>query len=633
MDDFLLVAPVELRASGEADPVQVNILAYTGGVLNLSGWYTPVVVDLAGLRLPETIPLLADHENNLQSVAGSGSPVSDGKTLRVEGKIAPTSPAGKLVLDLARSGVKLQASIGATAKKTIRVADTDLEANGQKHSIKGSVIHVIESELKEVSIVAIGADGKTSVTVAAKAAERTGMSTDIEAAVAAERSRVKKIEELCGGEWGQHSPRVADLRAKAIDGAITVEELQTGLLATLRAGRPNIDTVPFSRQAGGPDQAATIEASFALSCGLSESFAGKHFDERVMNAALSRANRGMSLQGLLRASLQTAGRSAPTGRFNDGTIRAAFEADQQIRASGVSTFSVPGILSNTANKLMLEAFNGMAITYGKFTKKGTNPDFKSAARYRLTAKGSFQKIAPGGEIKHISLEETSYSAQLETYGAMIAIDRKDIINDDLNAFAAVPKLLGRQSAIKVERSVYELLLSNPSTFFGAGNKNYISGATTVLSSGGLQQGFQKFVEQVDANNDPILIRPSILLVPPALETVARELTISQHILLGMDQEGIRGSTNIWNGLLEPVTSPYLGSAAALSGASDVAWYLLAGSGDYAVIEVAFLNGVQAPTVETAQLDFNVLGVQMRAYHDFGVNMLDHRGGVKSKGAA
>jgi hypothetical protein len=52
-----------------------------------------------------------------------------------------------------------------------------------------------------------------------------------------------------------------------------------------------------------------------------------------------------------------------------------------------------------------------------------------------------------------------------------------------------------------------------------------------------------------------------------------------------------------------------------------------------VIEVAFLNGQESPTIETAEADFNVLGVQMRGYHDFGVALQDPRGGVKAKGEA
>ena len=53
----------------------------------------------------------------------------------------------------------------------------------------------------------------------------------------------------------------------------------------------------------------------------------------------------------------------------------------------------------------------------------------------------------------------------------------------------------------------------------------------------------------------------------------------------------------------------------------------------AAIVVGFLNGQQTPTVESAQADFNTLGVQMRGYQDFGVALKDYRAGALSKGAA
>jgi len=66
-----------------------------------------------------------------------------------------------------------------------------------------------------------------------------------------------------------------------------------------------------------------------------------------------------------------------------------------------------------------------------------------------------------------------------------------------------------------------------------------------------------------------------------------------------------------------VRSSYL-SNPKYTGASSLAWYILADPADMPVIEVAFLNGQQQPTVESADADFNNLGIQMRGYHDFGV---------------
>ncbi len=55
--------------------------------------------------------------------------------------------------------------------------------------------------------------------------------------------------------------------------------------------------------------------------------------------------------------------------------------------------------------------------------------------------------------------------------------------------------------------------------------------------------------------------------------------------------------------------------------------------DLAAIEVVFLNGQEAPTIETADADFSVLGIQMRGYHDFGAALQESRAAVKAKGEA
>jgi hypothetical protein len=79
-------------------------------------------------------------------------------------------------------------------------------------------------------------------------------------------------------------------------------------------------------------------------------------------------------------------------------------------------------------------------------------------------------------------------------------------------------------------------------------------------------------------------------------------------------------------------SRYL-SNSTYPGNSEKAWYLLADPVDLPVIEVAFLNGQESPTIETAEADFNVLGIQMRGFHDFGVSLQDAKAAIRSKGEA
>jgi hypothetical protein len=58
------------------------------------------------------------------------------------------------------------------------------------------------------------------------------------------------------------------------------------------------------------------------------------------------------------------------------------------------------------------------------------------------------------------------------------------------------------------------------------------------------------------------------------------------------------------------------SNSSYTGYSTTAWYLLANPDDLPVIEVAFLNGRETPVVESADADFDTLGVQFRGYSGF-----------------
>jgi hypothetical protein len=83
------------------------------------------------------------------------------------------------------------------------------------------------------------------------------------------------------------------------------------------------------------------------------------------------------------------------------------------------------------------------------------------------------------------------------------------------------------------------------------------------------------------------------------------------------------NANIFQGRYPVVVSQYLSAAKV--------WYLLADPQDLSMIETVFLNGQRSPTIETADVDFSTLGIQMRGYHDFGVSKQDKRAAVKNKG--
>jgi hypothetical protein len=249
----------------------------------------------------------------------------------------------------------------------------------------------------------------------------------------------------------------------------------------------------------------------------------------------------------------------------------------------------------------------------------------------LVGADQYQPIGRGGAIKSGTLGNETYTNKADTMALLLSIDRRDIINDDLGAITTVPRKLGRGSGLAINDVFWSIFLNN-AAFFAAGNNNYLTGATTALTIDGLTGAETAFNNQVDSDGKPIGIAPAIALVPTALNAIGTQLFKAVEIRDNTTNKGAYPTANPHQGKYQVQVSRYL-SNAKYTGNSAAAWYLLADPADLPVIEVAFLNGQEAPTIETAEADFNVLGIQMRGYHDFGVALQDPRGGVKSKGSA
>ncbi len=167
-----------------------------------------------------------------------------------------------------------------------------------------------------------------------------------------------------------------------------------------------------------------------------------------------------------------------------------------------------------ANKSLLDAYLAVPRVSQNFCRTANNTDFKVHTRYRMTMAGNMEQVGPDGELKHLTLGEQGYTNQLATYGGIVALNRQQLHNDDLNALVDTSRFLGRKSAIAVEKAVFTLLLSNPASFFSAGNKNLVTGAASALSVSGITAAEQKFMDQVDEQGEPValIVVPKVLAV-------------------------------------------------------------------------------------------------------------------------
>ena len=611
-----------------------SMTAYTGGPMQLAGWRYPVVVDLAGLQATAKPKVFLEHDRTARVGHIDNVQITQ-STLGVTGVVSASGKAAQEVLADAANGFPWQASIGARAVEVQWVPEgKTAQANGQTFS--GPINIARQSILGEVSFVALGADDSTSALIAAN--KESNMTTapgtaetpvsvngsdttpnhavaseSIRAAAAAEMKRIAAIQKICGTS-GKH----ADIAAKAVEEGWSQEKTE---LAVLRAERPSAPAV--HTHDNRIDQ-KVILATAGFAGRLPEKTLLSSYGEQAVEAASKL--RGIGVQEFFRLCARAEGRELPPC-VGKGTefIQAAF-----------STLSLPGILSNVTNKVLLDGYNYVEASWRSIVRIGTFRDFKPHVRYRLTDNMKFEKVGPDGELKHGKLGEQSFSNQADTYGIMFSLTRQMIINDDLSAFLDVPRRLGMGASDAIIDAVWPMILSNPGSFFSNANNNYLAGADTALTVDGLQSAYTAFLNQTKPDGRPLGLEPRILLVPASLRVQADILTSSRQLIASIATTGSKSTLvpqdNPMAGKFQVVSSAYLGNA-TIPGSSNKAWYLLADPNVLAAVEVAFLNGVEQPTVEQAVEDFETLGIKFRGYIDFGVAMQDPRAALKVKGEA
>ena len=677
MTEFTLI-----EAANGAKPKVMGI-AYSGGKMNLPGWKHPVVVDLAGMDIPETVPLLTNHENKTDSRVGIISASIKDNALEISGEIVSDSKDAQDIVAQGKAGADWQLSIGADVKEC-ELVKSSRSVNGQE--IEGPFYHVTKSTLREVSVVAVGADAHTSMKVtanfnlskpniegesmteenknnvsaadetvnteqekkqeiAAPAAKEneaekkpeqakaeavpaavTASATDVSAtakeaavaAVKAERERVSAIQGICNGEF-------PEIEKQAIASGWTPEVVTKKVLETIRAERPAASVnISVKAKPEGGEMRKTLEAAMSLRCGVDADTLEKSYGAQTVEAGMKEMD--MPLKQLLVECMKLDGIPYSRG-FDNETIRAAF-----------SSVSLPGILSNVANKKLLQSYEAQPIIATKLCSTGDLNDFKENDRFRLTDVGDLLPIAADGEIKDGGIIEETAKNQLDTYGKKFCLTRKMIINDDLGAFMKVPTAMGNRAARLIDQLFFSRLLANPAqadgkALFSSAHKNLLGGASSALSAESLKKAIQLFLDQVDADGQPISVEPKFLLVPTALKHQAIELTKGATLIMSGTDNAVRPALNVLaDEHLQVVSSPYLGNS-AYEGNSQTGWYLFGDPKTIDTWEIGFLKGKRTPTVERGETDFNTLGLWFRVYFDLGVREQDHRGMVKANGAA
>lgn len=351
--------------------------------------------------------------------------------------------------------------------------------------------------------------------------------------------------------------------------------------------------------------------------------------EGMIGALMHRANPRMhalegpaeAFKGLRVKSL--AMHLAAGGRgFNDiETVRAGLRGTSLMSGTlGVSDFAY--ITTEVMNRTLRAAYEHRAATWQMISRMRTATDFREL--HSIAAGGDFQlkPVGENGEYLQSSITDEGQGLRLAKYGRNINLTFEAIINDDMGVFERLPGDFARAAGVLESKIAWGAIRDNAKVgdgiaLFHADHKNLGAAgaiAVTTVGDGRAAMYHQRPAGSKDAD-DFISVTPDLLFVPPALETVAGQF-VAQSTPTKM------ADTNPFNGTMRPVVEASLSAAA---GGSDSRWYLFAS--DMPVLEHAFLDGYEAPTVMTKE-GMNPDGVNMVARHIFAATPVEFRGAYR-----
>lgn len=520
-----------------------------------------------------------------------------------------------------QSGTLQGVSVGYSIKRYEVLDEKDsVSSNGR---FKGPDTYVVTDwEPLEISIVSVPADATVGV---GRSAEEIHTSIDTQ-----EETKSMNGEEILKKEEVKSTPVETGITQEDLQKAMEQERKRTSEITALfrdfdveGADEAIVMGVSVDEaRAMVMDQLRARNKGVSVTMGEAESdkFRAAAQDAVLMAAGIPVADaapgaqelRGHSMVELARESLQREG------------LQANFGDNMELARQAInSTSTFPAIMANLANKSVMVGFNEAETTYQIWVGKGSNRDFKEAARVALSEAGNLELVPEGGQFQQDFLGEASARTKVATYGKLFSLTRQAIINDDLGLFSKIATKYGSAAKRLVNKMVYAQLTGNVKmqdnvALFDSKHGN-VAGTGEALSVKAIAKAITAMRRQKGITGDATLnITPKYLVVPPELEMTAYQIV---------------NSTAAVDGVNSGVVNPYKGRFAVVADAELTdpdAWYLVADASQHDTIEVTYLNGVETPRLETRQ-GFDVDGIEYKVAFDCGVSALDFRGVFKNAG--
>lgn len=469
-----------------------------------------------------------------------------------------------------------------------------------------------------------------------------GAVDDDEAAVKAEEKRVGNIRRLAK----LHNVPEAEVnRIVAENGKI--EDARTSILRYVHANAKPLASVTV----GQDKQIAALRQAIPQALILRAGTDPKMFEKRgeKLHPEADRL-RQQSMLDMFRYHLVALGvnpnevyslsRTALAGCLGPRGLAQRFGT--RIAALAESTSDFANITLDAITKALRFNYLDARRTWTTWAEKKFAPDFKTINSIALSEAPSMILADEGAEMKYVTLTDSKETARLKTYKAGIRLTRNAIINDDLDAFNAIPRLQANSAARLEDDVAYALLTANgtmadtgalfnaTATTTAGGHANYTaSGSAPSVAS--LQTAATMMMKQKGlANAARLELEPKFLLVPTSIVEYTKELIGSDTLIA----QYTGGSTNpLTVGNKNPFYNRYtvVGST-RLDDASTTAWYTVADyrDGQINTFQLFFLTDEPEPVLRQ-ETDFDTEDVKYLVRHTVVGLVPDFRGVYKNNG--
>lgn len=551
------------------------------------------------------LPLLSMHDHQSLPVGVVEKIRLDGNKLRGVARFGSSPRAVELFQDV-QEGVLRSLSVGYLIHETRQQGDS---------------IYVTRWEPLEVSAVPIPMDagagffrhfqGNNMSDKNESDTENEGPAVNTRTG-GAERRRQTDIRDLATPMLTRH-PWMEELMEKALD-----DESQTAATLGKLFLRKLAERSPGPLQPDPMEDAHTAKTA-SYGYGRADSFSRAAVDALASRMGVPTTNPAardladMSLRSLAITCLQRSGSG-----HRDLDNKALF-------ARAMSRSDLPTLLTATGDRVLAATFEELATEHRAIVNTRHLRDFRPAATVSASLFPNLRLKREGAEITYGSITDGAEPLQLATYARGLEFTREALINDDLDGLGRAIRSAA-VAAVRLERDLmFGHLVANGTMSDGYAlfdNTHHHNDLTsTALDLDGLAAARKAMRLQKDTDGNPIVVRPFVLVVPAALESIAESL-VAVQVMLGTGRES---SAPTWMNRLSVLVDPRLDAD------NPSRWYLMSDPVVTPTIDLAFLADQMTPVLEEEQ-DFDRDVLKFKARFDVGVGICGFAGAVRCTGS-